>query len=168
MPHPYIQQQLHAQQALQARKAALVARLHRGLRPKLDSAQLRDLSLAHNANLDTMANGQGSEELLWQWVGGLLTWSRAAELLDLGAPEIVPQLDLADAVLDRYRRTGRIGFSGPEYQLAKKGVIVMDLLAAEVDSTTAIAAAEWSEACLQDLIHQLASTLPRRTEGRAA
>lgn len=142
-------------------KSDLIARLHRGLRPKLSAGQIADLSMAHNINLDAIASGQGTEEILWQWVGGLLTWSRAASVMCIGVPEIVPQLDLADEVLDRYRRTGKVGFSGPEYQLAKKGVLVMDLLAQEVDLPTAIAAAQWSDDCIAGLAASM-STRPNR------
>jgi hypothetical protein len=78
-------------------------------------------------------------------VGGVLTWSRAAELLGQGVPEMQAQLELATRVVERYGRTGRIGFSGVEYQAATFGVDVMDALASVVDQVTATAAAEWGE-----------------------
>lgn len=137
-------------------KAELIKRLHRGLRPKLASDQVRDLSDAHLVNLDILARGGAPEEVLWQWVGGLFTWSRAAELLDLGIPEIEPQLQLATAVIERYGRTGRVGFTGPEYQLAKTGVLVMDALAEHIDRATAVAAAEWGENKVNELAAQCA------------
>lgn len=118
----------------------------RGLRPKLTPDQLRDLGLAHMVNLDTLARGEADEATLWQWVGGCLTWSRVAELMQVGVEEMRQQLELVTAVVERYGRTGRAVFTGPEYQLAKQGVGYMDDLAAIVDRPTAIAAAEWSEA----------------------
>lgn len=118
----------------------------RGLRPKLTADQLRDLGLAHLVNLDTLAKGEADESTLWQWVGGCLTWSRVAELLKVGEAEMKAQLELVAAVVERYGRTGRAVFTGPEYQLAKLGVGYMDDLAAIVDRPTAIAAADWSEA----------------------
>lgn len=143
--------------------AELLDRMPRGLRPKLARDQVVDLSLAHNANLDTIARGGAGEEVLWQWVGGLFTWSRAADLLDLGQAEIEPQLVMAAAVIERYGRTGRVAFTGPEYQLAKTGVLVMDALAERVDRATAIAAADWSE----NKVNELAAQCARR-EGQAA
>lgn len=143
-------------------KAELINRLPRGLRPKLASDQVRDLSLAHIANLDTIAHGGAGQEILWQWVGGLFTWSRAADLLELGQAEIEPQLAMAAAVIERYGRTGRVAFTGPEYQLAKEGVLVMDALAEHVDRATAIAAADWSE----NKVNELAAQCTRR-EGQA-
>lgn len=117
----------------------------RGLRPKLDPSQVRDLGLAHMVNLDTLAHGEADEDTLWQWVGGTLTWSRVAELLQLGEAEMTEQLALVATVVERYGRTGRAVFTGPEYQLAKAGTVYMDELAATVDKPTAVAAATWAE-----------------------
>lgn len=128
------------------RRRATVPMPPRGLRPKLTSSQVEAIGMAHIVNLDAIAKGQADESVLWQWVGGLFTWSRTAELLDVGVPEIEPQLELATSVIERYGRTGRVLFTGPEYQLAKFGVLVMDELASLVDQVTANAAADWSEA----------------------
>jgi hypothetical protein len=117
----------------------------RGLRHKLSRDQVIDLGLAHVVNLDAIARGVATEAVLWQWIGGLFTWSRAAELLDLGADEMTAQLELSVAVVERFWRTGRAVFTGPEYQLAKRGVEVMDALAEQVDLATAILAARWGE-----------------------
>jgi hypothetical protein len=126
----------------------------RGLRPKLTDDQLRDLGLAHVINLDTLARGEADEATLWQWVGGCLTWSRVAELLKVGEDEMADQLELVATVVERFGRTGRAVFTGPEYQLAKAGVGYMDDLAAIVDRPTVTAAAEWSEArCNQWTMH---------------
>lgn len=122
--------------------------LPRGLRPKLTGAQVTDLALAHIENLDTIAKGAATADTLWQWVGGVLTWSRVAEMLKAGELEMTAQLDLVASIVERYGRTGRIVFTGSEYQLAKDGVGYMDDLAAIVDKPTAILAAEWSEAAV--------------------
>lgn len=137
----------------QVDKSHLIARLPRGLRPKLDRNQIIDLSVAHTTNHGLIRAGQADEAVLWQWVGGMLTWYRVAVLLDLGEPEMRAQLQLCESVLQRYGRTGRIGFTGPpELQLSAEGVQVMDQLAAAVDQPTAAAAADWSET----LINQMA------------
>ncbi|KQV85463.1 hypothetical protein ASC87_07165 [Rhizobacter sp. Root1221] len=106
---------------------------------------MRDLALAHVVNLDAIATGQADESILWQQVGGTLTWCRVAELLGMGEPEMAEQLQLLEQVVARYRSTGRLVFAGPEYQLAKRGLQVMDQLAAIVDRPTALQAAEWGE-----------------------
>ena len=127
-------------------KAELIARLPRGLRPKLDDDQWRDLAVLHTQHLDDVANGRADEEILWQVVGSVLTWSKVAEALRTGEDEMRAQLAMATALVERYGRTGRIGFSGVEYQVAKRGLQVMDELAAVVDRATAVAASDWSEA----------------------
>lgn len=132
-------------------KTELIARLHRGLRPKLVRGQRRDLALCHIQNLDAIAKGEGNEDILWHWVGGVLTWSRVAQHLGVGVDEMAEQLQLSTRVIDRYRATGRIVFTGPDYQLAKTGVDVMDQLADKVDRPTAIAAADWSEAKITEM-----------------
>ena len=52
-----------------------------------------------------------------------------------------------------FKRTGRVGFNGAEYQLAKDGIGYMDQLAEIVDQRTAIEAADWSEHHLAGLRH---------------
>lgn len=94
---------------------------------------------------DAQKLAQADESILWQLVGGVLTWSRVAELLRRDVDEMREQLDLVTALVERYRCTGRVLFRGPEYQTAKRGVQLMDELATAVDRDTAIQAADWSE-----------------------
>jgi hypothetical protein len=136
----------------------------RGLRPRLAPDQVRDLGLAHVVNLDVIARGEADEAILWQWVGGILTWSRVAELLQAGVPEMHEQLELATRLIERYGRTGRVGFSGPDYQAARDGLQVMDRLAEIVDKPTALAAVEWSEHHLATLQANTNPTLRGDTE----
>jgi hypothetical protein len=126
-------------------RRAVLALPPRGLRPRLSPEQVRDLGLAHVVNLDAIARGEADEEILWQWVGGVLTWSRVADLMQVGVPEMHEQLDLATRLIERYGRDRRVTFEGPDYPRARVGVVVMDRLAEMVDVPTALAAAEWSE-----------------------
>lgn len=132
-------------------RAQLLDRMPRAFRPKLNTDQRRDLALLHISNLDAIALGQAGEENLWQWVGGVLTWSKCAELLELGTDEMHEQIELATRIVNRYRETGRVLFSGPDYQAAKRGVDVMDALADLADQPTASRAADWGEATLQKM-----------------
>ena len=116
-----------------------------GLRPKLRRDQLRDLALCHIKALDSIARGYATSATLWDVAGAALTWSKAAELMQIGEAEMTAQLELALSLIERYRRTGRVAFSGPEYQAAKSGVAVMEQLAEIVDHPRAVIAAEWSE-----------------------
>jgi hypothetical protein len=126
-------------------KADLIHRLPRGLRPGLTLDQREDLGMCHNVHLDALHAGTADEETLWQWVGSMLTWSKLAQLIRRGEPEMAAILELATRVIDRYGRTGRIHLEGHEYEIARDGVIVMDMLAIHADRANAIQAAEWSE-----------------------
>ena len=116
-----------------------------GMRPKLSRAQVLDLALAHMTNLDVIARGEADEEVLWQVFGGGLTWLRIAERLQAGVDDMREQIGLCERLAERFERTGRVAFSGPEYQLAKQHVEVMDALAQAVDQHVAAEAADWSE-----------------------
>jgi hypothetical protein len=130
----------------------VVPMLPKGLRPKLARDQMLDLAIVHISNLDDMAKGLGTPDLLWQITGGVLTWSRVAEKTGQHVETMREQLDLMRAVTDRWTRTGRVLFTGPEYQAAKRGVQVMDELALIVDRATAVEAANWSEDELQHIV----------------
>ncbi|MBN8493415.1 MAG: hypothetical protein J0M00_18560 [Burkholderiales bacterium] len=132
----------------------------RGLRPKLDKGQLFDLSMAHNQNVDAVAKGDANETTLWHLVESAYTWSRAAELLHFGELEMTQQLHMLEGVLARYHRTRRIGFSGPELELARDGVVVMDQIAAQCDRPTALAAVAWSEARIERILAEQRQGLP--------
>lgn len=131
--------------------AELLDRMPRAFRPKLAPDQVRDLAVVHLENLDAIANGEGTPELMWQVAGGIFTWHRVAEKLQAGVPEMTALLELVERLIERFKRTGRVGFSGTEYQLARHGVDYMDQLAEIVDRRTAIEAAEYSERLLAEL-----------------
>lgn len=124
----------------------LLDRLPAGLRPKLSKPQLVALSTCNHVNLDAIATGKAQPSILWDFLGGVLMWHRAAELMGVGVAEMAPQLEVATRLVERYSRTGRVAFDGPDYQLAKYGVMVMDELAKGLDYPTAQAAAEWAQA----------------------
>lgn len=127
----------------------LLRRLPMALRPRLFASTRQALDMAHLQNLDDIAKGTATLATLWDFCGGVLTFSRIADALQAGVPEMQAQLDLAQALLQRYARTGRVCFTGPEYQQAKDGVDYMGQLAELVDHPTAALAAEWSETAVQ-------------------
>ena len=116
-----------------------------GLLQPLDAGDVLSLEIAHVDTLDQIATGRATAQTLWDWVGNVLTWSRAADLAGMAQEEMGFQLRLCLDLLARHRRTGRVGFDGPGLQLARYGVQVMDALAREVDQFTARQAALWSE-----------------------
>lgn len=123
----------------------------RGMRPRLARDQLTDLALAHLTNLDVMVKGQGDESLMWQLAEQALVWSRVAELTGQLLEPMRQQLEVVASVVRRFGTTGRVGYSGAEYQTAKAGIDVMDQLAELVDKHQAVEAALWAEQALDAL-----------------
>jgi hypothetical protein len=123
----------------------LLARLPAGLRPMLRASTVRDLALCHIQNLDAIANGDATLDTLWHWVESVLTWYRVAQLISAGEDEMAVQLEVATRLVERYGQHRRVRFDGLDYQLAKRGVQVMDELALLVDWPTAKQAVLWSE-----------------------
>lgn len=129
----------------------------RGMRPGLRADQVRDLGLCHHVHVDALASGDADEAVLWQWVGGVLTWSRVAGLTGHGVPEMRQVLEMTTSLVRRFGQTGRVVCTGPELCAMRDAAGYMDQLAGVVDRFTAIEAAEWSEARL----HRMrASALP--------
>jgi len=135
-------------------QAELLDRLPRAFRPKLAAIQVRDLGLLHVSCLDAISRGDASPRLMWDWVSNVLTWSRAAQLMERGEAEMQPQLELAYRVIERYRITGRVEFQDGDYEIARTGQIVMDQFADIIDRPTAEAAAEWSDRATNALLSQ--------------
>jgi hypothetical protein len=120
----------------------------RFFKPRLHRDAVQQLHILHIWLLDDIARGRATEETLWELVAMAFTWSRTAEMLGLGEENMVPQLELATRLVERWGRTGRVEYVGDEYQVARIGTIVMDTLAERTDSQTAREASQWSEGAL--------------------
>jgi hypothetical protein len=123
----------------------------RPLPPKLVPSQVRDLALTHVVDLDAIARGCATPDTLWNYVGAILTWDRVARLLQVGVPEMDTQVAVAHRLIRRYRSTGKVGFTGLDYQAARTGLQVMDGLITIVDLPTAMLASEWAEQTTNEL-----------------
>ncbi len=131
------------------------ARTPAWLRKKLDATQVRDLSLVHHVNLDDIAQGKAKEQTLIDYCESMLLWSRVAELENCEQQaDMAEQLAVATSVMRRFQRTGKVAFSGLEYQKAKEGVALMDALAQYTNQATASAAADWSERKMQAMLSE--------------
>jgi hypothetical protein len=135
-----------------------------GLRPKLDKSQQLDLAVNHWTAVDAIAKGGANIDTLVQYIGGVTTWTFVASALRARneTPDTIARhaqmmeaFGTVTPLLDRYRRTGRVGFSGTEYQSAKAACETMDQLAAIVDKDVASAAADQSE----DFVNKLLGVL---------
>lgn len=138
------------------RREPVMALPPRGLRPKFSQDQLRTLSLAHIEFIDAMARGQANEVDLSMWITAVYTWAKVAETIGAGLDEMRAQLELVDAVSQRFHRSGRAVFTGPEYQLAKAGLGHMDDLAEISDRAIADAANSWAKQYLASMMRFVA------------
>jgi len=122
-----------------------------GLRPKLTRERLCELGLIHIGLVDSLVSGTADLNVLWEWMAGVLTWSRVAQACQLGEQEIDVVATLAVTLAERYERTGQIALSEPEKDVMREGSVVMDLLAQSVDLCTAEAVADWSRSHIASL-----------------
>ena len=122
-----------------------------GLRPRLTRERLCELGLIHIGLVDTLVGGNADLNVLWEWMAGVLTWSRVAQVCQLGEAEINVVANLAVVLAERYERTGAVILSDDEKDVLREGSVVMDLLAQSVDLETAQSVADWSRAHIASL-----------------
>lgn len=128
------------------RTVQATTRVPRWLRPRLSRGQLLDLWVLHELLLGDLLDDTATEQSLWEHTAMVLTWSRAAELMDAGTAEIAPLVDLSATLIQRWRVTGRVQLQGPaERAVARWGTVVMDAIAEAADREIAGQAAMWSE-----------------------
>ena len=111
----------------------------------LAADQVRDLAISHHSHVDDVAHGRATIETAWEMAGAALGWSRIAQQLGQGETEMAQDLHVIRALIDRWQRTGRVAYTGIEYQQAKAGLEVADQLARLTDLITARAAVDWAE-----------------------
>lgn len=134
---------MHGQRKARRAQPALPPR---GLRPRYSAADVQRMQLAHTGNLDGIATGVASETVIWDEVTNALTWTYVSNALGVHQAAMERQLQLVTRLMDRYSRTGRVRYDGPDYQQAKTGVLVMDELATLTDVITAEQALTWAQA----------------------
>jgi hypothetical protein len=117
----------------------------RWLRPKLTRGQVLDLHILHQMLLGDLLTGTADDNTLWEFAAMVLTWSRAAELMQAGTAEIAPLADLSATLIMRWRATGRVELQRQERAVARYGSMVMDAIAEAADRDVAGQAAEWCE-----------------------
>lgn len=118
----------------------------KGLRIMLKPSTVRELLIAHHNHFDDVIHGRATIDTVWQMAGAALGWSKIAESLGMGEPEMARELTMINSMIGRWERTGKVGFSGPELQTARDSFDVLEQLAQAVDWITACAAVDWAEA----------------------
>lgn len=126
----------------------LLQRAQRRFPVLMGKRDLVHVGIAHIDTLNDIATGAGTVATLRDWTSNVMTWHYAADTMGMGLAEMDEQLRCCERLIERYHRTGRVAFDGPDYQLAKLGVEVMDELARHVPRAIALEAVAWSNAKL--------------------
>ena len=126
----------------------------RWFQPKIDKSVQTTCQIYHWENITSITSGSATETLMWDWVESALTCSEMMRLLNKDGTDftseakdaIAEQLEIYPAVVARFRRTGKIGFSGTELNIAKAAAHCMDTLITMDRHGIAWAARQWSNA----------------------
>lgn len=121
-------------------------------RPRLTHEQVINAQIVHHDLLETMVSGSASGVVLFDWMETCATYLQMMRLLEKDGTEftdeakltILQALDDTASVAERFRRTKRVGFSGPELMHAREAASVMDELIAMDRNGIAEQAALWS------------------------
>lgn len=121
-------------------------------RPAMPETAKLDAKLTHWDLVTRISTGTACTDDLWDWIETGFTYSQMMRLLVEDGTEFTPeamdaiasQIVIYESVIDRYRRTGRIGFSGPELLTARAAACVMDGLIDMDRHGIAERAARWS------------------------
>lgn len=123
-------------------------------RPKLTDSQKLDCKLIHWDLISRFTAGTADSADLWDWMETGLTYSQLMRLLAQDGTEFTSEAQSAvddqlltyGAIIARYTRTGRVGFSAAELLTARAAASVFDDLAEMDRNGLAQQAAHWSVA----------------------
>lgn len=121
-------------------------------RPKLSTAQRLDAGIIHWDLVNRFCDGTATHVELWDWIETGFTYSQMMRMLAEDGAEFTPeaqgaiaeQLDIYAAVIDRFRRTGRVGFDAEQLRIARAAANVMDSLLEADRHGIAVRAGQWA------------------------
>ncbi len=124
------------------------------MRPKLSAAEQTRCKFAHINLIERFTNGSATKQDMLDWICNALTYGRMVLLLEKDGMEIedmakhvfVEQVLVIDPLVDRYRLHGRVGFSGPELEVARTAAGLMDQVIELDRHGIAAAAGAWAVA----------------------
>ena len=104
--------------------------------PKQPASVQLTCQVIHHDKIEDFRLGRATVELMWDWVADHLTYAEMVRLLkaehfevsDEAAEAIAEEGTIIDEVIDRYIRTGRVGFSGPQLLIARAAAFAHDLV----------------------------------------
>lgn len=126
-------------------------------RVKLAPAEQVRCKFAHINLIERFTNGSATKQDMLDWICNALTYARMVQLLADDGQELsacdqqvfAEQVLVIDALVDRYRLHGRVGFSGPELEIARTAAGLMDQVIELDRHGIAAAAGAWAVAQMQ-------------------
>lgn len=122
-----------------------------GLRPKLGAAKVWAIAINMQQNVSDLTVGTMDDNILWDFIGGVLTWKRVAEVLkyqDAFAVLNDVYTTAAASAAVSWITKGVARFTEDELRKVYESLPWCEALAQEVDVVTATAAANWSQSLL--------------------
>lgn len=121
-------------------------------RPKTTPSAMLTCKVIHWDLITHFTRGTAGTEELWDWIETGFTYSQMMRLLLLDGLEfsdadklaLNAQIEIYDAVIARFKATGRPGFNGAELAIARAAAAVMDHLITQDCHGIADRAARWS------------------------
>lgn len=121
-------------------------------RPKTALSAQLTCKIIHWDLITHFTRGTAGAEELWDWIETGFTYSQMMRLLMLDGMEfsdadklaLNAQIEIYDAVIARFKATGRPGFNGAELAIARAAAAVMDHLITQDRHGIADRAARWS------------------------
>jgi hypothetical protein len=122
--------------------------------PKMTQEQATTCKLAHWDLIDRFTSGRAVFSDLLDWISTGFTYAEMMRLLESDGTQftdeakaaITEQLDSYEGVIERFKRTGRVGFNAEQLLAARAAAEVMDQLIEMDRFGFAVRAAEWSNA----------------------
>lgn len=135
-----------------AKRLRYLGQLPKFWRPSVTPGQQLDAKVIHWDLIDRFTTGAATPDDLWDWMETGYTYSQIMRMLAEDGTEftgeamgaIGDQMDIYQGVIARWKRTGRVGFSGPELCVAKAAAHVFDGLIELDRFGIAERAARWS------------------------
>jgi hypothetical protein len=128
------------------------APLPRWFLPRLTPSQQTTCKVIHWDLITRITGPAATKDDMLEWIANALTYSQMMALLIEDGREftteacelIAEQVLLVPKLVDRYRATGKVGFTGPELQVARAAAYVMDDVITLDRHGIADQAARWS------------------------
>lgn len=110
-----------------------------------------DISLCHHINLDAIATGTADAQTLLDFVHSAFTWMSFAKTPEEEAIA-AEAAELCSGLLDRFKRTLKVGCSGEQLQTARRVTAWMDEMAARANPDEAMVAVKHAAAVIDGIL----------------